>query len=202
MWGLLFAVGMFVGAGKASAPCGDLYLTEIHPDPAKLRDNTGEFIEVYNASSTEQSTQGWSLQVNDSTLQLPITTIGPKAVVVFSRGQLGAQISHELWPKLRLPNGETDLQFSDPCQVTRQKLVWGRRPYRRLRSGYAFELVWRRGSLQWRTVRRIDARYGDRVSPGSIAKGLSRRLAPRGTRSRPAVSRPSGSKQTVRPTDG
>ena len=197
---LLFSLwlGLATPSITQAYPCGYIRMTELHPDPSSLPDRQGEFIELHNPTSTIQRTVGWFINLNGVDLALPNISMGPHSTVTLSRGVWPLPIKHLVWDDLRLPNRKGKIQLLDRCKRVAQAVQWGAVSSNRIRTGRSLELIWRRGRLRWRASRRKDAVYGDRASPGRVSKRLSQRLAPKETRSRPVVSKPTDSRQRVR----
>ena len=200
---LVFAVRMVASsAGAVSGDCGELWLTEVHPDPGYHPDKIAEFVEIYNPTRTAQLVKGWALVVNKRTYLLPSYTLQSEEVAVVSRAVWEGQRTQIVLHRLRLPNREAVVRMVDPCGRERQVLRWGKPSRLRARRGRSIELTYRGKRTRWQHAKPKHRWLRDRASPGVIPPRLTRHLAPKGTRIRPAVSKPIDSKRTVRPTDG
>ena len=191
---VMFCVAWLFLYSSPSA-CGDLWMTELHPDPIQLPDAEGEFIELYNPSRLSQSTHGWQLLVNGKKYPLPRHMLPAKRAVVFARSAWAA-VDGVVVMNMRLPNRQADVHLIDRCGVARQAIRWGRGHRLRARKGRSLELIIRRQRPAWRQSLRRDVKLGEFAGPGRVSSRLSRSLAARETLPLPTASTPIGSRQT------
>ena len=83
---LLVSVLSLISIPVYAQSAGDVVISEIMPDPENALDGDGEYVELYNATSSDLNLQGWSLVVdgtgNDENDQLDDVTIPSEGFVV------------------------------------------------------------------------------------------------------------------------
>lgn len=83
---LLLPIIFLIALPVCAQSAGDVVISEIMPDPDNAPDGDGEYIELYNATSSDLSLQDWTLVVdgtgNDENDQLDDVTIPAKGFAV------------------------------------------------------------------------------------------------------------------------
>jgi hypothetical protein len=163
----------------APSRCGkSVTLTEIHPDPKRVKDRFGEFIEVYNDSNSRVDLTGWRLSDGDRDSHI-IAAASALVVEAHSFAVLGSSADKAInggidvdyeYTNFRLSNHSDRVRLEDPCGKVVFDLSYPQPTgWPKLRSGRSVELTTapsKKGVARWRlATKRI--RSGDRATPGT-----------------------------------
>ena len=155
-----------------------LVITEIHPNPKRVRDRQGEFLELYNASKEPIRLNGWRLldDANDShviTSSTPLL-IAPQQYFVLGvnrdqKSNAGVPVDYE-YRNFHLANHADVVVLEDPCgnriAEIRYPLDKHWPKHKAGRSIVRFDRPRQPGNGRWRLAKgRLPS--GERASPGT-----------------------------------
>jgi|GEM_PF-4834160 len=163
-----------------------LFITEIHPDPKRVRDRQGEFVELYNASKEPIRLNGWRLldDGNDShvvTSSTPLVVAPQKYIVLGvnedQKSNAGVPVDYE-YKDFHLANHADSVILEDPCgnriAEIRYPLEKHWPKHKAGRSIVRYDRPREPGIGRWRLAKtRLSS--GERASPGTGVWEKSRR---------------------------
>jgi hypothetical protein len=185
------AVACQVGPPFAFRVGGPIVVNEVMIDPSAVSDANGEYVELYNSSTTPVDIAGWMIR-DDGTDAFTIPTSQPVIVAAGGVFVLAAQADPGLnggftpdltWSNFFLSNGGDEVVLVDAAHVEQDRLVYTGSPFTDS-VGESVERVSPRlptaDPLSW-TQARTAFGLGDRGTPGTVNTLQARRYVLSGT---------------------
>lgn len=100
---------------------GEVRLAAAMPDPVRVPDREGEWLEIHTDAPVPLSLDGWALEAGRSRLVLEGAVVSPGEALC-----IGGPSAEVAKGRLRLRNSDGAVSLVDPCGVTRSTLTWDR----------------------------------------------------------------------------
>ncbi len=156
-----------------ATPLPHLYISEFLADPKAVKDEAGEWIELYNADSQRVNLRGWHLRdlgTDRHTIAVDLL-IEPGQYLVLVRNSdtalNGGVLSSYTYNNLTLANSSDELLLLAPDETEVDRVQWGDGTSLSIQAG-ASRQRWLNGDASWATSGELwPGSSGDLGSPGS-----------------------------------